>query len=252
MSAQELDLLYGRNAVCETLRAGRRRVYTVYLAAGAQQKGIVTEIVSLARRANIPVQQVDRASMDRMGGDAKHHGVMAEAAPYPYVALATLLDTLRGAQTPLLVLVLDYIQDPQNLGALVRAAEGLAVDGIVIPERRAAGITPAVVSASTGASEYVQIVSATNLVRAMKDLKDAGLWMVGLEQVADAPWHIQADLAGPLGLVIGGEGKGMSRLVRESCDFFIQLPMLGHVNSLNAAVAGSVALYEIWRQRAAS
>ena len=122
----------------------------------------------------------------------------------------------------------------------------------MIPERRAAGITPAVVNASAGASEYVQIVSATNLVRAMKDLKDAGLWMVGLEQVADAPWHIKADLSGPLGLVIGGEGKGMSRLVRESCDFFIQLPMLGHVNSLNAAVAGSVALYEIWRQRAAS
>ena len=248
----KFEMLYGRNAVCETLRAGRRRVHRVYLAAGTQRKGIITEIVALAKKAGAPVQQVDRANMDTMAGGARHHGVMAEAAPYPYVALPALLDAMAETASHPLVVVLDYIQDPQNLGTLVRAAEGLAVDGIVIPERRAAGITPAVVNASAGAAEHLPIVAATNLVRAMKDLKERGLWLVGLEQVPNAPLHTQADLTGPLGLVIGSEGKGMSRLVRESCDFFIQLPMLGQVNSLNAAVAGSVALYEIWRQRAGS
>jgi len=244
------DMLYGRNAVRETLRAARRRPHRVYLASGTQRKGIVGEIMGLAKRAGAPVQQVDRVNMDKMSGGAKHHGVMAEVSPYPYVSLPALIDSMQASESHPLVLVLDYIQDPQNLGTLVRAAEGLALDGIVIPERRAAGITPAVVNASAGATEHVQIVAATNLVRAMNDLKDHGLWMAGLEQVPDAPLHTQADLTGPLGLVIGSEGKGMSRLVRESCDLFIQLPMQGRVNSLNAAVAGSVALYEIWRQRA--
>lgn len=244
-----LELLYGRNSVREVLRAGRRHIYSVFLAAGTQQKGAVAEIISLAGRATIPVKQIDRKNMDDMAGAAKHHGVMAEAAPYPYVSLQDVIDSFESKPSPPLVLILDYIQDPQNLGTLVRAAEGLAVDGIVIPERRAAGITPAVVNASAGATEHVQIVSVTNLVRAMKELQENGLWMAGLEQLEDAPLHVQADLTGPLGLVIGGEGKGMSRLVRETCDHYIQLPMLGRVNSLNAAVAGSVALYEIWRQR---
>jgi 23S rRNA (guanosine2251-2'-O)-methyltransferase len=244
------EWLYGRNAVRETLRAARRRVYRVYLAAGIQRKDVVDEIVTLAGAAGVSIQEVDRARMDALAGDARHHGVMAEVTPYPYVAWPALLDALANTSSHPLVLILDYIQDPQNLGTLVRAAEGLAVDGIVIPERRAAGITAAVVNASAGATEHMPIVAATNLVRAMGDLKARGLWLAGLEQTPDALWHTRADLAGPLGLVIGSEGKGMSRLVRESCDFFIQLPMLGQVNSLNAAVAGSVALYEIWRQRA--
>ena len=245
-----LDLLYGRNAVLEVLRAGRRRIYRIFLAAGVQQRGTVSEIITLASQADIPVQPIERASMDKMMPGTIHHGVMAEATPYPYVSLPDIHDAIEKKDSPALLLVLDYIQDPQNLGTLLRTAEALAVDGIIIPEHRAAGITPAVVNASAGATEHARIARATNLVRAMKDLQAHGIWMIGLEKVENAPLHVQMDLTGPLGLVVGSEGKGMSRLVRETCDTFMQLPMLGRVNSLNAAVAGSVALYEVWRQRA--
>jgi 23S rRNA (guanosine2251-2'-O)-methyltransferase len=245
------ELLYGRNAVREALRARRRRVYRVWVAAGAQLSGLLQEIVQLAGAARVPVEQLERDALDRMVGDARHHGVVAETAPYPYVELNAVADRMAAADHPPLVLLLDYVQDPQNLGTLIRTAEAVGVDGLIIPERRAAGVTPAVVNASSGASEFVSIAVAGNLVRAMKELQKRGLWLMGLETVAGAPWHIQADLTGPLGLVIGSEGSGMSRLVRETCDHFMQLPMLGQVNSLNAAVAGSIALYEVWRQRAA-
>ena len=245
-----LDLLYGRQATREALRAGRRRVYRLFLAAGVQSGGAIAEIVQLAREAGVPVKEIERQNMDKMVGAANHHGVIAEAAPYPYCSLDELGEAIKGKAGPVLVLVLDYLQDPQNLGTLIRTAEALAVDGIVIPTHRAAGITPAAVSASAGAAEHARIATVTNLVRAMRELQGHGLWMVGLEKVEGAPLHTDVDLSGPLGLVVGGEGQGMSRLVRESCDHVMQLPMLGRVNSLNAAVAGSVALYEIWRQRA--
>ena len=167
------------------------------------------------------------------------------------MALPDLLAGL-NAHGPALVLVLDYLQDPQNLGTLLRAAEALAVNGVMIPAHRAAGVTPAVVNASAGATEHLAIVEAPNLVRTIKEAQAAGLWIVGLEKVEGAPFYTQIDLTGPLGLVVGGEGKGMSRLVRESCDLLMQLPMAGRVNSLNAAAAGSIALYEIRRQRDSS
>ena len=247
----ERELLYGRNAVRETLRAGRRQAHRLHLMRDAKASPAISEILELAADRNVPVEWADRRALDGMAGGARHQGVVLEAASYPYVSLPDLIEGLgRGPAGPL-VLALDYVQDPQNLGTLIRTAEALALDGIVIPERRAAGVTPAVVNSSSGACEHLAIARATNLPRALRELQAAGLWLAGLEQVEGARRHVDADLTGPLGLVIGSEGSGMSRLAREACDYFIQLPMFGRVNSLNAAVAGSVALYEIWRQRAA-
>jgi 23S rRNA (guanosine2251-2'-O)-methyltransferase len=245
-----IELIYGRNAVREMLRAGRRRVHRVLIAEGAQDGGALSEIITLAGQAGAAVKTVERGSLERMAGGANHHGVVAEASSYPYAAFSDLLGRLRAGAQPALVLILDYIQDPQNLGTLVRTAEALSVHGIIIPEHRAAGVTPAVVNASAGATEHMAIAVAPNLVRAMKELQGTGLWLVGLEKVEGAPLYVDVDLTRPLGLVVGGEGRGMSRLVRQTCDYIMQLPMSGKVNSLNAAVAGSVALYEIWRQRA--
>lgn len=244
-----VELLYGRNAVREALLARRRRIYRVFVAAGATASGALGDVLRLATDAGIPIKELDRATLDRMAGAANHHGVMVEASPYPYASVFDFVERAKQPAPPALILILDYLQDPQNLGTLVRSAEAIGVDGVVIPEHRAAGVTPAAVNASAGATEHLAIAEAPNLARAIKDLKVAGLWVIGLEKVEDARLHVDADLTGPMALVIGGEGKGMSRLTREACDVLIQLPTFGKVNSLNAATAGSIALYEIWRQR---
>ncbi|MGQ9515772.1 MAG: 23S rRNA (guanosine(2251)-2'-O)-methyltransferase RlmB [Anaerolineae bacterium] len=245
-----IELLYGRNAVREALRAGRRRIYAIYLVEGVKVRDALADIVALAERAGVPVRTASREQMDKRLAGTKHHGILAEASPYPYVPLRELQELCTRRDPPPLVLMLDHLQDPQNMATLLRTAEALGVDGVVMPMHRAAGITPAVVNASAGAVEHLRIAQETNLVRAMQALQEAGLWLVGLEQAPGARLYTEADLAGPLGLVVGSEGEGMHRLVRETCDFLVYLPMTGQVNSLNAAVAGSVALYEVWRQRA--
>lgn len=245
-----IELLYGRNAVREALRAGRRRIYAIYLAESAKVRDALADIVALAERAGVPVRTTPREQMDKLLAGAKHHGILAEASPYPYMSLRELEALWARRDPPPLMLLLDHLQDPQNMATLLRTAEALGVDGVVIPAHRAAGITPAVVNASAGAVEHLRIARETNLVRAMRALQAAGLWLVGLEQAPGARLHVKADLTGPLGLVVGSEGEGMSRLVREACDFLVYLPMAGQVNSLNAAAAGSIALYEVWRQRA--
>jgi len=245
-----IDLLYGRNAVREALRAGRRRIYAVYLAEGVKVRDALADIVEMAERAGVPVRTAPREQMDKRLAGAKHHGILAEASPYPYVPLHELQELCARREPPPLMLLLDHLQDPQNVATLLRTAEALGVDGVVMPAHRAAGVTPAVVNASAGAVEHLRIAQETNLVRAMQALQEAGLWLAGVELAPGAKLYVEADLTGPLGLVVGSEGEGMSRLVRETCDFLIYLPMAGKVNSLNAAVAGSVALYEVWRQRA--
>lgn len=242
------EMLYGRNAVREALRAGRRKIYKLVLTQGTQETGIVADIVTLANNSGVPVQQVERQQLDRLG-NFNHQGVAAEAAPYPYVELEEILAEADQRQEMPLLLMLDCLQDPQNFGALLRTAEIVGVHGVVIPKRRAVGITPAVVNSSAGATEHLLVARVTNLVRAMEELKARGLWMVGLEDVAQAHLYDQTDLAIPLALVVGSEGRGLGRLVRETCDMLIKLPMRGKISSLNAAVAGSIALYEAWRQR---
>jgi 23S rRNA (guanosine2251-2'-O)-methyltransferase len=242
------EILYGRNAVREALRAGRRKIYKVVLAQGMEETGIVADIATLASKSGVPIQRVERRQLDRLGG-FNHQGVAAEAAPYPYAELAEILAKADQRQEMPLLLMLDCLQDPQNFGALLRTAETAGVHGVVIPRRRAVGITPAVVNSSAGATEHLLVARVTNLVRTMEELKTKGLWMVGLEDVPQAQLYDQSDLTMPLALVVGSEDRGMGRLVRETCDILIRLPMRGKISSLNAAVAGSIALYEVWRQR---
>ena len=171
-------------------------------------------------------------------------GVALEVGGYPYVSLDDIL-ARRDAKLPPLILILDHVQDPQNLGSLFRTAEAMAVDGIVIPERRAAGITPAVVSASAGAVEQLRVARVTNLNRAIDEMKERNYWVAGLDGSPDIPEPDAKMLSGSLAVVVGSEGEGLSHLTREKCDFLVRLPMHGHVESLNAAVAGSILLYLI-------
>jgi 23S rRNA (guanosine2251-2'-O)-methyltransferase len=243
------EILYGRQPVRETLRAGRRQVFKLLLAGGVKPTGIVADILSRAEHAGIPVQIVDRRELEKLGGEVHHQGLAAEVSGYRYVDLEALLDAAGQTAQPPFLLLLDHIQDPQNLGSLLRTAEAVGIHGVVIPGRRATGVTPAAVRASAGAAEHARVAQVTNLVRAMAWLKGEGVWLAGLEARAGAQLYTEADLSGPLGLVVGSEGQGLARLVRETCDFLLRLPMHGHVESLNAAVAGAVALYEARRQR---
>jgi len=242
------EVLYGRNAVREALRAGRRKIYKLILARGTKETDIVADIATLASKSGLEVQRVERRQLDSLG-DFNHQGVAAEVAPYPYVELEEILAEADQRQEMSLLLVLDCLQDPQNFGALLRTAEIVGVQGVVIPRRRTVGITPAVVNSSAGATEHLLVAQATNLVRTMEELKARGLWIVGLEDVPQAQPYYQSDLRIPLALVVGSEGRGMGRLVRETCDILIRLPMRGKIGSLNVTVAGSIVLYEVWRQR---
>jgi 23S rRNA (guanosine2251-2'-O)-methyltransferase len=243
------EILCGRQPVRETLRAGRRQAFRVMVAAGVRPTGIIGQILGLAEQAGIPVQTVNRHELDKLGGEVNHQGLAAEVSGYPYVDLTEPLEAARQSSAPPFFLLLDHIQDPQNLGSLMRTAEAAGVHGVVIPTRRASGVTAAAVRASAGAAEHVRVVQIANLVRAMEQLKAEGVWLAGLDAATGSQLYTEADLSGPLGLIVGSEGQGLGRLVRERCDFLIRLPMLGQVESLNAGVAGAIALYEARRQR---
>ncbi len=243
------ELLYGRNAVREALRARRRTLRRLIVSSGVQETGVIAEIVKLATTANVPVERVERQQLDKQLRDVNHQGVMLEVGEYPYVELDACLARATEREEPALLLLLDHLQDPQNIGTLLRTAEVVGVHGVILPGRRAAEITPAVVNASSGATEHLQIVIVTNLSQAIGELQKDGVWVVGLEDDPAAQDFDTADLDMPLAVVVGAEGAGLARLVRERCDFLVRLPMAGHVASLNAAVAGSIALYGAWRQR---
>lgn len=237
-----IELLYGRHAVHEALRARRRRAYALNLVQGVKETGLVAEIVNLAQQAGCRVQQVDKQQLARLLPDVNHQGVILEASSYPYVSLAETLAEAKKRGEPPLLLLLDHLEDPQNVGTLLRTAEAMAVHGVVIPDRRAASITASVCNASSGAVEHLSIAQVTNIVRTQEELKRQGVWIVGLDDRPEAKELMHSDLSGPLALVVGAEGGGLSRLARETCDWLVRIPMLGKIGSLNAAVAGSVAL----------
>jgi 23S rRNA (guanosine2251-2'-O)-methyltransferase len=246
------EILYGRHAVHESLRAGRRRPYKLVLAEGVRQTGIIGQVVFLAQQAGIPVNRTTRHDLDQIG-NIHHQGVALETSDFPYTPLNDILAAAQSSTDVPLLLLLDRLQDPQNVGSLMRTAEAVGVSGVVIQRRRAVGITPAVVNASSGAVEHLPIAQVTNLASAIEQLKTQDVWVAGLEAVPDAQQINQADLSGPLALVVGSEGQGLRRLVRERCDFLVQLPMRGQVRSLNASVAAAVALYEVlWQREEAS
>lgn len=238
------EIIYSRNAVHEALRAKRRQVYSIEIAEGAQEKGKLAEIVKLAEAQKIRVNRVSRGKLDKV--NANHQGVAAEVSGYPYSGVADILDGAKD-ETPF-ILILDSLQDPQNFGALIRTAEAVGVHGIIIPLARAVEVTPSVVNASSGASEHL-LIAKSNLSQAMETLKDANIWLVGLDQAGAEVEPGSRHLKGSLGLVVGSEGEGLHELTRKKCDVVLKLPMRGKIESLNAAVAGSVALYLAYLNR---
>ncbi len=242
------ETLYGRHAVHESLRAGRRTTYRVTLADGIRQTDAIGQIVLMANQAGAPVSYVERRKLDHLG-QVNHQGVAMETSEYPYSSLDAILAASQSRQQAPLLLLLDLLQDPQNVGSLLRTAEAVGAHGVVIQRRRAVGITPAVVHASAGAVEHLLVAQVTNLVETIRKLKAHDVWVAGLDTSRSAQPCYQSDLNIPLALVVGSEGGGLRRLVRERCDFLLRLPMRGRVISLNASVAGSVMLYEALRQR---
>ena len=244
------EWLYGRQAVREMLRAQRRQVRQLIVNRGSEPGGVLGTILALAQAGSVPVVEADRNRLDQLSERANHQGVLAEVSAYPYVELDDILDAGQARGEPPFVLCLDHLQDPQNLGTLLRTAEAVGVHGILVPERRAAGITPAVSNASAGAVEHLRIAEIVNLTRSLEILKARGLWVFGLDFDEKTTPYDQVDLRGPLAVVVGSEAEGIGRLVRQQCDWLVSLPMHGRIESLNAAVAGSIVLYAALRARA--
>ena len=246
-----MDRLTGIHAVREALEAGR--AFDRIVIARGRQDTRVEEIVRLARGQNIPVRFEERGQLDRLADSKDHQGVVAVVAAR---AAATLEDILAAANSDTghgekgLIVLLDGVEDPHNLGAIIRTALAAGAHGVVIPERRAAGLTDTVARASAGALAHLPIAKVTNLARTMQELKEAGFWLIGLDERADKD-YTQADYTSPVAIVMGGEGKGLHELTRKRCDFVVSLPTTGPVKSLNVSVAAGVVLFEAVRQRKA-
>lgn len=210
-------------------------------------------VLDAARAAGVSVVSEEKQALDRLaqrlGADPKHQGVLLEVGPYPYADLDEMLGLAERRSEKPFLLLLDLLHGPQNIGALLRTAEACGVHGVILQDRRAPEITPSVVQYAAGATEHLLIAKVTNLVQSMRELKDAGVWLAGMDMDEEARELGQIDLDMPLGIIVGHEGEGLRRLVRERCDFIIRLPMRGQVESLNAAVAGSILLYAAWQAR---
>ena len=243
--ARGSDLLYGRNAVAESLR-GRRQARRLFVAEGVREDDRLGAVVARAEELGVPVEWPPRPMLEDLARGANHQGVALEASGYPYAAFDDVLEA------PGTIVVLDHLQDPQNFGTLLRAAEAAGVAGVVIPQDRAVAVTPAVVNASAGAVEHLQVALVPNLARALDALKRDGRWIVGLESGPGSIDLYSAEIPTPVVLVVGSEGSGIGQNVRGRCDLLVALPMRGRVASLNAATAGAVALFELVRREAES
>ncbi|HEX2945047.1 MAG TPA: 23S rRNA (guanosine(2251)-2'-O)-methyltransferase RlmB [Clostridia bacterium] len=243
---EDLDKLEGRNSVIEALKSGRS-INKIFVSKG-EREGSVNQIIAMARQNHILIQEVDRGKLDEMSVTHAHQGVIALAAAKDYVEVEKILQIAEESGRPPFIIILDELTDPYNLGSILRTANAAGVHGIIIPKRRAIGLTAAVSKASAGAIEYVPVARVTNIVQTIESLKKENIWVVGTDSTGEKA-YFESDLAGPVALVIGSEGEGMGKLVRESCDFVVNIPMLGKISSLNAAVAGAIVTYEILRQR---
>ena len=235
----------GRHAVAEALRAGRP-VDKLYVLDGCND-GPVSSIVKAAKKGDALVQFVSRERLDQLSETKKHQGVIAQAAAYEYAEVEDILKRAEEKGEPPFIFLLDNVEDPHNLGAIIRTANLAGAHGVIIPKRRAAGLTAAVAKASAGAINYTPVAKVTNLGNTMEELKKRGLWFVCADMAGTVMYDL--DLKGPIGLVIGNEGEGVGRLVREKCDYVASIPMKGDIDSLNASVAAGVLAYEIVRQR---
>ena len=243
---QEQTALYeGRNAVTELLRAGK----TVdKLFVSADMRGRMADICAMAKQAGAVIVECDRRKLDAMSETGVHQGVIAQAAAHEYVSVADLLEVARARGEQPFLLLCDGLTDPHNLGAVIRSAETAGAHGVIIPKRRSVGLTATAAKASAGAIEHIGVARVTNLAATIDELKDAGVWVFGADAGGDKNLY-EADFVGATAIVIGSEGSGLSRIVREKCDFIVSIPMKGRVNSLNASAAAAVLLYEAVRQR---
>lgn len=242
----EEEYLAGKHPILEAMKAGRS-LNKIFLSNQAQRH-LVQPIMEEAKARGIVVQQVDKRKLDQLVPDMTHQGVVAQAAAVAYAEVDDLLALAAERGEPPLIILLDEVEDPHNLGSVLRTADCTGVHGVIVPKRRSAGLTAVVAKTSAGAVEYVRVARVANLVQTMEKLKAAGLWIAGADAGAKDGFY-ETNLTGPLAIVIGNEGQGLSRLVRERCDFILSLPMVGQINSLNASVAAGVILYEVVRQR---
>ncbi|WP_077368864.1 23S rRNA (guanosine(2251)-2'-O)-methyltransferase RlmB [Anaerosalibacter sp. Marseille-P3206] len=241
------DYIVGRNPVIEALKS-EREVEKILVAKG-ELKGSINKILGIAKDKSIPVQYVDKNRLDTISeGGLPHQGVAALVTPFKYSTIEDILDIAKKTDEDPFIVILDEIEDPHNLGSIIRTAECAGVHGIIIPKRRSASVTMTVVKASAGAVEHMHIAKVNNITNTILELKDNGLWIYGADMDAEE-YYFERDFSGPKALVIGSEGKGISRLVKENCDFLVKIPMLGDISSLNASNAASILIYEAVRER---
>lgn len=241
------NIIIGRNAVLEALKAGTR-VDTLFISAG-EKSGSIGKIIALAREQKVLIKEVNTKKLDFMCGHSRHQGVIATAAAYRYADLEDLFRIAQEREEPLFVVICDEIEDPHNLGAIIRTADAAGAHGVIVPARRSAPLSFTVNKASAGALNHVPVVRVTNLVQAIEELRSRGVFLYGADMGGTD--YTQVDFGGAVGLVIGSEGAGIGRLVREKCDFIVSLPMKGKISSLNAAVAAGILMYEVSRTRGA-
>ncbi len=240
------DKIVGRNPVIEGLKSGRE-IDKILVAKGAVE-GSIKKIMAMAKERGIPVQQVERQKLNELSSSEGHQGVVAFAAAHDYVPLEDILERAKQKGKEPFLIILDEIMDPHNLGSIMRTADAVGADGIIIPKRRAVGLTAVVAKISAGAIEYVPVAKVSNISQTIDKLKKMGIWVTGADMSGEKE-HYSMNLKGPIALVVGSEGSGISRLVKEKCDFLVKLPMVGEISSLNASVAAAVLMYEVFRQR---
>jgi 23S rRNA (guanosine2251-2'-O)-methyltransferase len=241
------EYIVGRNPVIEHLQRGTQAVEKIWIAKGNTHSRI-QHIVTMAEKAGVPIKHCTRRELDRLEPSVPHQGVIALVSPARYNDLSSILAKIERSEHNALLIILDNVQDPRNLGAILRTAEAVNADAVIIPKNRAVGITAVVHKASAGASTYVPIVKVTNIAHTIDTLKNRGIWVAGAAEKASC-LYTDADFSVPLCLALGSEGKGLRRLVKQKCDYLVHLPMLGTIDSLNVSVAAGVLLYEVIRQR---
>lgn len=240
------DLIIGRNAVMEVLKSDRT-IESVYIANG-NMEGSIKAIINIARENGLVLKDVDRKKLDAMSGGTNHQGVIAQVTPYKYCEIADMLNLAKKKGQDPFIVILDEIEDPHNLGSIIRTAELCGVHGIIIPKRRNVGITSTVYKCSVGAIEHMKIAKVTNINSAIDELKKEGLWIYGAD-IAGDEYSYEVNFGGPCAMVIGSEGRGISKLTLKKCDKLVKIPMVGKINSLNASVAGGIMMYEILKGR---
>lgn len=240
-----INLIEGRNPVIEALKSGRE-IDKIFVQKSAGE-GSIRQILAMAREKNILIKEVDKAKLDGLSTTKNHQGVIASAALYKYYEVEDILNIAKERNEEPFIIILDEITDNNNLGSILRTADAAGVHGVIIPKRRSVALTPVVAKTSAGAVEYMPVAKVTNLNQTMQQLKDAGLWIVGAEMSGDT--YYEKDLTGPIALVIGSEGEGIGRLIKENCDFLVKIPMTGKISSLNAGVSAGIITFDIYRQR---